>query len=112
MRKSLRSAVVGALALAAVVGPSRALAAEPAPEPVAVTATATATPTLAHAAGVKAAAALPAAALAPAQAQASGTEKGFFKSGKGVAVLTLLVAAAGYTVYSADNDRVKSPIRN
>ncbi|MCM2254673.1 MAG: hypothetical protein NDJ94_03280 [Vicinamibacteria bacterium] len=110
MRKSLRSAVVGALALAAVVGPSRALAAEPAPEPVAVTATAT--PTLAHAAGVKAAAALPAAALAPAQAQASGTEKGFFKSGKGVAVLTLLVAAAGYTVYSADNDRVKSPIRN
>lgn len=110
MRKSLRSAVVGALALAAVVGPSRALAAEPAPVPDPVAATAT--PTLAHAAGLKAAAALPAAALAPAQSQASGSEKSFFKSGKGLAVLTLLVAAAGYTVYSADNDRVKSPIRN
>lgn len=108
MRKSLRSAVVGALALAAVVGPSRALAAEPAPEAIA----ATAAPTLAHAAGLKAAAALPAAALAPAQVPGSGSEKSFFKSGKGVAVLTLLVAAAGYTVYSADNDRVKSPIRN
>jgi len=37
----------------------------------------------------------------------------FFKTGKGIAVLALMVAGVGYASYSAVNDRepVKSPIR-
>jgi hypothetical protein len=37
--------------------------------------------------------------------------EGFFKTGKGKAVLVLMIAATGFTVYSKYNDRIKSVIR-
>jgi hypothetical protein len=64
-----------------------------------------------------------AAALTPAQlasvaaqttdAAPSTASPSFFKTGKGVAVLVLVVAGVGYASYSAVHDRnpVKSPIR-
>jgi len=62
-------------------------------------------------------------ALEPAKAVLNAQEPGaaddptsspaFFKTGKGAAVLVLLAAGVGYSIYSAFNDRdpVKSPIR-
>lgn len=63
------------------------------------------------------------AALTPAQLESvspqaaepapSTNNPSFFKTGKGIAVLVLIVAGVGYASYSAVNDRepVKSPIR-
>jgi hypothetical protein len=45
-------------------------------------------------------------------APTAGTSNGsFFRSPKGVAVLVLLAAGFGYTVYSRSEDRVKSQVR-
>jgi hypothetical protein len=87
-----------------------AIASGPAPET-----TPTPRPTLATSAA-NAVAAMPAAAVArAARAQSAptvanaGSDQSFFKSGKGAAVLVLLAAGLGYTVYSFSHDRVKSP---
>ena len=84
-----------------------AIAAEPTAEP-----TATPRPTLVETAEA-AVEAMPAATLQAAQAPPAPTsapsDPSFFKTGKGVAVLALLGAGLGYTVYSFSNDRVKSP---
>jgi cell division septation protein DedD len=85
-----------------------AFAAEPTPEP-----SPTPHPTLAEAA-VAAVDALPAATVAQAAQAAPAPSpapegRSFFKTGKGAAVLVLLAAGLGYTVYSFSHDRVKSP---
>lgn len=50
-------------------------------------------------------------AAAPATGDPSADSGGFFKTGRGKAVLSLMVAAAGFTVYSKYHDRIKSVIR-
>jgi hypothetical protein len=54
------------------------------------------------------------ASLAPARAaeqDANGGSTSFFKTRKGVAVLVLMGAGLGYTLYSKNHDRVTSPVR-
>jgi hypothetical protein len=51
-------------------------------------------------------------ARATQRAQSSGSEtSSFFKTPKGVAVLVLIGAGFGYTLYSKSHDRVMSPVR-
>ncbi|MCM2258007.1 MAG: hypothetical protein NDJ94_20430 [Vicinamibacteria bacterium] len=105
--------VAGAMALllALTVATPLAAAEAPTPDPATAPVVAAAAPqTLAAAASAKVAAMNTNAALAPAQV-AGGDDKPFFKSKKGVAAILLFVAGVGYTIYSAKEDRVSSPIR-
>jgi hypothetical protein len=53
------------------------------------------------------------AAIAPQAAASTGASehKSFFKSGKGVAVILLFVGGAAWTIASAHDKRIHSPIR-
>lgn len=123
MRPRSRSARATASVLAAVFGlvlSARPVQAEPSQpsssQPRAASVPAEAPVSAAAAARV---AALTPAELASVSAQATDTaapttsNPSFFKTGKGIAVLVLLVAGVGYASYSAVDDRkpVKSPIR-
>ena len=49
------------------------------------------------------------AAVRPArQGRAPGDSPGFFKSGPGIVALVVMVAGAGYALYSAQHDRIHS----
>lgn len=50
-------------------------------------------------------------AAQPAATTTSDSGESFFKTGKGKAALALFVIAAGYTIFSKYDDRVKSVIR-
>lgn len=99
---------VATLALAVVVAPLPAMAAEAQP---------TAKPAKSLVASAEKAAAVAAvnAAAAPSMAQAGTTDLGsssFFKTRAGAIALVLVAAGLGYTIYSTSNDRVKSPGKN
>jgi hypothetical protein len=111
VRQARPLAALLALVFGLAVAAPPAFAAEPTPEP-----SPNPQPTLA-AAALAAVDALPAATLtrtaraaqtAP-EPVATPEDKSFFRSGKGAAVLVLLAAGLGYTVYSFSHDRVKSP---